>query len=254
MRHAAAALAFFAALGVAVAAAAAPTPGGPAGDAIGPAAGPATEHAAAGHGEHEPQDYPGCGFGGMNVWCGFIGEKAGVEPDPLWRSPGMPVPFAATLVNAAVLFWVLYRFGKKPVVEGLAQRKKSILAGMEEASRMKSEAARRLGEYEAKLERIDDEIERVRREMKQAGEAEHARVIAEARERHARMERDARLLVVQEIEAAHARLLQETVDAAVKSAETILAEHATAADQQRLADEYVAGLARSLGKSRGAQA
>ena len=68
---------------------------------------------------------------------------------------------------------------------------------MEEAARMKSDAEKSLAEYEQKLASIDQEIERVRREMRAAGESERVRILADARARRERMERDARLLVEQ---------------------------------------------------------
>jgi F-type H+-transporting ATPase subunit b len=238
-------------LGVAASAPAAPTPSGPAGEHAAP---PAESHdEPAGHGEpHALPDYPGCGFGGMNLWCGFIGEKQGVQPDAVWRAPGMPVPLLASFINAGVLFYVLVRMGKKPVLEGLAQRKKTILGGMQEAARMKDDAQRSLRQYQAKLERIDEEIDRLRREMKEAGDAERERVIAEARERRARMERDARLLVDQEAKATRERLLQETADGAMKSAVALIQKSLGAGDQHRLADEHLAGLAAALGRRVGA--
>jgi F-type H+-transporting ATPase subunit b len=154
----------------------------------------------------------------------------------------MPAPFGAYLLNAAVLYFILYRFLKKPVSDGLKNRKASILKGMEEASRMRKDAEARLADYESKLAQIDQEIERVRREMREDGQAERARILAEARVRRERMERDARLLVEQEFAAVREQLSKELVAASFRSAASALKNRITADDQQRIAEEYLTGI------------
>jgi F-type H+-transporting ATPase subunit b len=145
----------------------------------------------------------------------------------------------ANVFNSVLLFGLLIYFGRKPLAEGLKKRKARIVAGMDEAARMKREAAGRLEEYEEKLKRIDEEIERVRSEMRAAAEAERQRILAEAKERRIRMERDAKLLVEQELKAAHELLLRQAVTSAIKSAEDILKKELSSADHDRLANDYL---------------
>jgi F-type H+-transporting ATPase subunit b len=192
--------------------------------------------AAHGEGHHLPS------FDEINWFYGFLGESADQPPSLLYRKPGTPVPFGALLLNAAILYYLLFRFAKKPVADALENRKTSVMRGMDEAARMKRDAEKRLAEYEAKLERIDEEVERVRREMRETGELERTRILAEARARRERMERDARLLIDQELKAARELLIAETVDAAVSTAKAALTSQVTLGDQQRLSDEYLAGL------------
>jgi F-type H+-transporting ATPase subunit b len=128
------------------------------------------------------------------------------------------------------------------------------MQGIEEASRMKEDAADRLAGYEEKLEHVDDEIERVKREMKEAGEAERVRVLEEAREKRERLERDARLLIEQELKAARELLLRETVATAVRSAADTLSKQVSAEDHERLAKEYLAALDRIEITARGGSA
>lgn len=225
-----------------------------------PAAGahvPADAHAAHGEG-HQASHGEGHGdlhaptFDDINWFHGFLGEKEGLsEPDLLWRPKGMPVPFGALALNAGILYWLLIRFGKKPISDGLKARKLSIMKGMEDAAKVKAQAEARLNEYQKKLDDIDEEVARIKREMKEAGEAESARILSEAKERRARMERDARTLVDQELKAARESLLRDTVRAAVKSAETTLSAKIGDADQQRLGDEYLASIKASGAALRG---
>jgi len=212
--------------------------------------GHAEEHAAAaghgeGHGDHAPT------FQDINWGYGFLGEKEGAEPSLLWRPKGMPVPFGALALNAAILYFLLIKFGKKPISDALKARKLGIMKGMEEAGRMKAEAEASLAKYKKQLDEIDSEVERIRREMKESGEADSARILSEAKERRERMERDAHLLVEQEMKAARETLLRETVRAAVKSAETTLTAKIGDGDRQRLGDEFLASVKASGAALRG---
>lgn len=212
-----------------------------------PAAGahvPADGHGEA-HGDHAPT------FADINWFYGFLGEKEGEEPNLLWRPKGMPVPFGALLLNAGILYWLIFKFGKKPIADALKARQVGIMKGMEEAAKVKAEAEASLAKYQKQLDEIDSEVARIKREAKEQSEAESARIVSEAKERRARMERDARTLIEQELKAAREELLRETVRAAVKSAETSIAAKIGESDQQRLGEEYLASIKASGAALRG---
>ena len=177
-----------------------------------------------------------------NWFYGIIGESDDPEPSLLFRPKGMPVPFGAMLLNSGILFFLLIKFGKKPISEGLKARKAAILRGMEEAGKMKADAEAALADYEHKLATVDQEIERVRADMRSAGESERKRILAEAKEKRTRMERDAETLIGQELKAAREGLQSEMTRSALQSAEAMLRAKVTAADQNRLAEEYLAGI------------
>jgi len=204
------------------------------------------EHAEhADHGEHHVPT-----FHDINWFYGMIGEREGVEPSLLYRPKGMPAPFGAVLLNAAVLYGVLYRFAKKPVSDALKARKEKILRGMTEAARMKDNAESRLTEYEEKLEQIDQEIERVTAEMREAALSERQAVLADARAYRERMERDARLLIEQELLAARDTMKRELVRQALDSAAETLQKRLTSEDEQRIAHEYLSSVKNAAGSVR----
>jgi F-type H+-transporting ATPase subunit b len=189
------------------------------------------------HGEHgEAHEHEQA----FNWADGFLGEKDGVEPSLLYRPKGTPPPFLANVVNAAVLFWILISAGKKPVAEALKKRKERLIGAMEEAGRMKAEAQATLSQYEERLKHLDEEIARIRREMHEAAEVEQKRVLTEAKERRARMEKDAALLVEQERKGAREALIRETVNGALKSAEELLKSQVGQADKDRLSKDFLA--------------
>jgi F-type H+-transporting ATPase subunit b len=201
----------------------------------------AAEHgngaAAAGHDAHHAPT-----FDDINWYYGLLFESEGAEPSLLFRPKGMPVPFLGYVLNALALYALIYRFAKKGVKEGLARRKATIERGMKDAADHRAAAKARLADYEQKLASIDEEVERVRTDMRHAGELERARILSEARARRERMERDARLLVEQELAAARELLLKETVESALRSASETLKAKVTPSDHARLADEYLSNL------------
>ncbi|MEO6602519.1 MAG: ATP synthase F0 subunit B [Polyangiaceae bacterium] len=155
------------------------------------------------------------------------------------------------LLNSAILYYLLVRFAKKPIAAALKSRKATILRGMEEAGKMKQDAEAQLAHYEQKLANVDQEIERVRTDMRASGEAERKRILAEAKEKRSRMERDAQTLIGQELKAARESLQSELTRAALRSAEATLRSTLTAADQSRLAEEYLTGIKVSATALRG---
>ena len=116
--------------------------------------GAAAGTSAAEHGEEHENEF--------NWAYGFVGEKDGVEPSLLYRPKGMAPPFLANIINAVILFTIIVSDCNKQIVEGLKKRKERIVQGMEEAGKMKADAALRLAGYEEKLARLDQEIERIR--------------------------------------------------------------------------------------------
>lgn len=206
------------------------------------------------HGEHAEGDEHG-GHHEVNWVYGVFGESADIEePTLLLRKPGMPVPLLAYLVNSAILFTILFKFGKQPIMDGLAKRREEIMRGMDEAAAMRKEAMAQLEVHEAKLQKVDAEISRIRTEMREAAEAERAHVLAEAKKRRERMERDAKHMIALELKNAKEELLEETVRAAVRRAEAILTQSTSDADHERLCEEYLGSLQQKLPGMPGGQA
>jgi F-type H+-transporting ATPase subunit b len=151
-------------------------------------------------------------------------------------------PFAAQLLNFAILLGIFFYFGRKPVMAGLKARRDSVAKEIEEAQRMKKEADERAKMYQAKLARLEEELATTKAALVQAGKGERDRIIREAEEKAERLARDAKELLVQESKQIRQDLVNETIDLAMQAAEEVLKERITGADQQRLADEYLAGL------------
>ncbi len=207
--------------------------GGPARPGAHGAAAPGAHGAAAGH--HAP--------GPINWAYGLLGERDGVAPSLLYRSPGMPVPLLASVINFGALLLLGVRFGRKPLSEGLVKRRETLMREMDEAARLKREAEARLQTYKKKLETVGEEIERIKGDYATQAKRDRERIVREAEEKSLRMRRDADFLLAQERKAAVERLTERTADQAVGRAEALLRAGVNEADQQRLADEYLRDVA-----------
>jgi F0F1-type ATP synthase membrane subunit b/b' len=151
-------------------------------------------------------------------------------------------PFVAMLINFGILVAGYYLLGKKPIAAGLVARRDAIAKDIEEAQRMKGEAEARAKVYESKFERLDEDMEKARNSLVYAGEAESDRIVREAEAKAERMRKDAEFLVQQELKQLRERLWSETVEAAVLAAEDLLKKRVAPADQDRLAEDYLADL------------
>jgi F0F1-type ATP synthase membrane subunit b/b' len=210
------AIAAFFALGLALAPARARAEGEPPGSGA-----HAQPHGGEGHGEE------GEAPGSIN-WFDFSNKE---EP-----------PYAALLINFGLLAYGYYRFGKKPVADALQKNRDSIAKEIEEAQRMKREAEGRAKQYQAKLQHLEAELAETRQALEQAGKAEHDRIVKEAEEKAARMQKDAAFLLEQEGKQLRLDLQREAVTAALAAAEELLKKRVTGADQERLAEEFLASL------------
>ena len=152
-------------------------------------------------------------------------------------------PFASQLINFAALLGIFYFFGKKPITEGLKARRAAVAKEIEEAQRMRREAEERAKTYQAKLERLEEELATTKAALVEAGKGERDRIIKEAEEKAERMARDAKALLEQEAKQMQQDLVRETVELAMRAAEDMLKQKITPADHERLAEEYLAGLA-----------
>jgi F-type H+-transporting ATPase subunit b len=151
----------------------------------------------------------------------------------------MAPPFLATVINFAILAFVLYKFGRKPLAEALLKRKTTIMADIETATKLKDDAERRLTEYEDKFERMDEKLAELRSELAAQSEKEKAHILAEAEERRVRMRRDAEFRIEQEGKTARAELLQQAVIGAAAAAEELLVKKVGPSDLDRMAEDYL---------------
>jgi F0F1-type ATP synthase membrane subunit b/b' len=162
--------------------------------------------------------------------------------DPLHRPP-----FVAMLINFAILAGLYYFLGRKPIAQALKTRRAAVAKEIEEAQRMKAEAEARAKQYQAKLGRLEEELTTAKQALIEAGRGERDRIVKDAEEKAARMQKDATFRIEQEMRQIRQELWRDTVEIAVTAAEDLLKKRITPADQERLAEDYLAELAGESG-------
>ena len=168
-------------------------------------------------------------------------QRYGQEKDEAAKGHGVPVtPYVYILINALVLYAIYYYAGKKPVSDGLASRRETMVKDLDESAKIKAEAQAKLDEYTERLDKLDHELDRMRAELILAGEKDRDRIVREAEEKADRMRKDAQFLLDQELKQLRLDLLAHTVEIAMRAAEGALQAKVSPQDQDRLADEYVA--------------
>lgn len=147
--------------------------------------------------------------------------------------------FWGTLVNFTALLIILGFAVKKVVNPSMAKRRSAIQKDLEEAKLLKQAAAEKAAEYQARLDKLDAEVDDIRAEMIAAGEAERDRIVQEAEEKASRLRKDARFMIDQQMKQLRQDLTREAAQAAVQAAESLLVREISATDQDRLADAYL---------------
>jgi len=146
---------------------------------------------------------------------------------------------AFKIFNFAVLVFLLYWFGKKPLVSLLKRRQESIKQAIEEAGTAKKEGEQKYREYEEKVQKLDQEIEQIRQTLIKEGEREKERIIQEAQEMAEKIKGQAQLAAQQELKMAQLRVKEEMAAMTVQLAEDLLKKHLTPKDHESLVDEYI---------------
>lgn len=195
-------------------------------------------HEEAAHAHHDPKAPPEP----INWYHGLLGPRQGATPNLLWRSPEEPPPFLATLINFGLLVYLFVHFGKKPLQQALIKRKDDITREMNDAQRIRQEAEKRLQEYETKIGSLNQELEKIRLELREQGARDRDRIVREAQDRATKLRADANYLLDQELQELRQTLVTETVDQAVRLASQMIAKNSTPSDHDRFAEVFLAQL------------
>lgn len=149
------------------------------------------------------------------------------------------VHWAASMVNFAIFMGVLVWFAGPKIQGYFATRADSLRSNIEEAKKLRIEAQKKLDEYSARLEKLDDEREALMHEYHKQGEREKERLVADATRQVEKLRIDAELIIQQEVRKAIAGIERQAVDLAVNLARTSLTSKLDERTQNKLVDAYV---------------
>ena len=149
------------------------------------------------------------------------------------------------IISFAILFFVLYKYAFPGILSILEEREKKIKDSLDQAERHRSEAERRLNEYEAKLGAAGKEAEGILAAAKERSqrlmEENEQRLTAEAD----RIKGDATREIDQERRKAVQDIRTQTTELALMVAEKVVQRSLSDADHRKFADEALEALSRS---------
>jgi F-type H+-transporting ATPase subunit b len=151
-------------------------------------------------------------------------------------------PFIFVLLNFALLLGLLAWKGGPAANKLAGDRHDQIKLALDEAAKLRQQAADKLAEYQARLSTADAEIQKLADGMRADAEADKVRILAAAEAQAAQMKRDAELRIAAEIELARALLTREVTAAAAAATEKLLREKMQPADQQKLVASFITGV------------
>ena len=149
------------------------------------------------------------------------------------------------VLSFGILLFVLYKFAFPGIMSALEEREKKIRDSLDQAERHRSEAERKLKEYEAKLHSASKEAEGIL-----AAAKERAQRLMEENEQRMRSEAerikgDATREIDHERRKAIQDIRAQTTDLALMVAEKVVLRSLNEADHRKFADEALEALSKS---------
>ncbi len=143
------------------------------------------------------------------------------------------------VINTIALIALLVYFVKKPLVAFFSERKEQIVKDLAEALEQREAALRLLADYKEKIAGMEQELERMRVELKKSAEGDSEKIMANAERMSSAMVESARVTAEQEVRKAREALKNEAVDLAVQMAETMIREKISENDRKRIVEDYL---------------
>lgn len=194
----------------------------------------------------------GMSFRGKDQYGGKFGDGKVYDHDgnlvidrhtglPLEEEP-MSAPFVFMVLNFLLLLGLLWWKGR-PIASSVAvERHDLIKNALDDAAKLRKQAADKLAEYETRLKDADAEIKAMVEGMRKDAESDKARILANAERQAAQMKKDAEDRIAAEIELARASLTREVTAASALATEKLLRDKMQAGDQAKLVSSFIADL------------
>ena len=149
------------------------------------------------------------------------------------------------VISFGILLFVLYKYAFPGILSALEEREKKIKDSLDQAEQHRSEAERRLKDYEAKLSAAGKEAEAILAAAKERAQRlldeNEQRMTTEAE----RIKSDATRAIEQERRRAIQDIRAQTTDLALMVAEKVVQRSLTDTDHRKFTDEALDALSKS---------
>jgi len=143
------------------------------------------------------------------------------------------------VMNFAVLAIVLVYLLRKPLSQALSSRIKVIKDELEDLEARKSDAEKKLAEYNERLSQLEKEAATIVEDYLKQGKEAKARILKEAESSAEKLKAQARRNIEHEFEQAKLKLQEEIFETSLEKAEEIIKNKFSEDDQDRIVDEYL---------------
>lgn len=150
------------------------------------------------------------------------------------------------LINFIIYAFIIVKFAFPLIRDFLKTRREEVVAKIAQASAKKQAAEALVREYRSKLAGLGKEVQALQAALRQEGERDKSRLVSDALATAVKIKEDANFLADQEVRTARQKLREEMANAAEATAQQLIERNISAADQNRLVDDFV----RSLGQAR----
>jgi F-type H+-transporting ATPase subunit b len=174
------------------------------------------------------------------VWAGEAAEHGVEHHAPSINDIWFP------LGNFLIYAFILVKFALPLVRDFLNSRREEVVSTIAQAAAKKQAAEALVKDYQTKVAGLDKEIQTLQAMLRDEGEREKARLVGEAEALAVKIKQDALFLADQEVKIARQQLRQEMANQAEAAARGLVERNLSAADQNRLAEEFI----QSLGQNR----
>ncbi len=142
-------------------------------------------------------------------------------------------------LNFAIIAVVLFKFGRKPIKDFLANRREEIDYQIKKFEQQKEAAAEKVQEATNILNEGTDRFEQIKQRIIKDGERKKQQIIEKAQEESRMLLEGAQRKIQNQIVEAKNLIRSELIDSAIALAEKRLPDEITAADEQTLIEHYM---------------
>jgi len=142
-------------------------------------------------------------------------------------------------VNFIILFGVVIKFGRRPIVNFLDKQKEDVAQSIKKLEDRKLSVQETLQESQRQLSASEERLELIKSKIISDGENRKAQIIADAQEESRVLMETAKVRIDQQIREMHSRVKAELIDAATQIALTKLPGLMTGEDEDRLVDQWM---------------
>jgi len=173
------------------------------------------------------------------------------KPEINWYRLGEKTPpIIASIINLILMIFILWYFARKPVREYFSERSKKIKEEIEESEKIKKEAEERFKTICEKMDKVQDEIQELKKQMLASAVAERERSIAQTRSRAEALKEGVLRRIELEKEMMLYNIKCEVAAEIIKRASEILKQKVTEKEHEKLITDALSEFAQYVEKTK----